>query len=110
MVVCTLRLFHSAKVGLPEKCLKKSDEPVPVASDALVKEERGVRCWLDAKGRAKLILTPVRHVRSLFELSDNEMMDLFQVCGVVYGSVCWVLGLKAADDKCWDCDLGNFKL
>ncbi|CAD7695554.1 unnamed protein product [Ostreobium quekettii] len=59
--------------------MKPSEDPIPCSRDSLVKEQNGMRCWLDAKGRDKLIVTPIRHVRSLAELSDKEAGNMFLV-------------------------------
>lgn len=45
---------------------------------SLISEQRHTRAWLDARGRSKLIVTPIRHVERLTELTDEDgEMDAF---------------------------------
>lgn len=52
------------------------------SGDTLLTDADGIhshpdlRCWLDAQGRDKLIVTPVNHLSSLSEM-DNELMANF---------------------------------
>jgi diadenosine tetraphosphate (Ap4A) HIT family hydrolase len=39
---------------------------------SLLSEQKYTRAWLDARNRPKLILTPVRHVERLSELTDED--------------------------------------
>ncbi|GMH42196.1 hypothetical protein BSKO_10115 [Bryopsis sp. KO-2023] len=59
--------------------LGRSVEAAPTSMDTLLSESTHSRCWLDAKARPKIIVTPKRHVRSIFLLSMDEIEDFFQV-------------------------------
>jgi diadenosine tetraphosphate (Ap4A) HIT family hydrolase len=50
-----------------------SCEPTHELSMAsLLSEQQYTRAWLDGRARAKLILTPIRHVERLSELTDED--------------------------------------
>lgn len=55
------------------------------SADTLITNADGVRahpelrCWLDAQGRDKLIVTPVKHLSSLSEMDDDLMADFWKV-------------------------------
>lgn len=46
------------------------------SADTLVLELPRCRCWLDAKGRPMVVLTPVAHRERLAELDEGDLSDL----------------------------------
>lgn len=50
----------------------------PRSKDSLIEEGTHIRTWLDAKGRPMLILTPLRHVEEMRDLSDDELVSLWR--------------------------------
>lgn len=50
------------------------------SADTLLHEGGGVRVWLDAKARNMLIVTPLRHVESMEDMTDGELRELWVGC------------------------------
>lgn len=60
------------------------------AGDTLLTDADGIsawpelRCWLDAQGRDKLIVTPVEHLSSLSEMADDMMANFWKVAAICF--------------------------
>jgi len=65
------------------------------AGDTLICEDDLMRYWHDAKGRALFVVTPQRHVRSMNDLNDDELYQLWK--GGI--QVMYDMGLRREDLK-----------
>ncbi|CAF1149629.1 unnamed protein product [Rotaria sordida] len=84
--------------GKPHRASKPTLTPVCISCElthelsmtTLLSEQEYTRAWLDATTRAMLILTPIRHVERLSELTDeNGEMEAF-----------WYDAIKLIDREC----------
>jgi diadenosine tetraphosphate (Ap4A) HIT family hydrolase len=53
-------------------------DPGPLSSDSLLQEDAVVRCWLDAKARPMMIVTPMKHVETMQELDDVALLGMWK--------------------------------
>lgn len=70
-----------------------------LASESMIYEEGDMRFWHDGKGRAMFVVTPRRHVRSLAELTADEMYNLW------HGAVRIMEDMGCGTDDMKDCIL-----
>ena len=65
-----------------------------LSGDTLLTDADGIsalpefRCWLDAQGRDKLIVTPVEHLSSLSEMGDDMMAKFWKVATIAANCFC----------------------
>ncbi|KAH3765166.1 hypothetical protein Pelo_2998 [Pelomyxa schiedti] len=69
-----------------ETCISCVTEGNVVSQNALILETEFSRCWIDAQGRPKIIITPKRHLGSIHELTEPEAIDMFAAVQTVCGS------------------------
>jgi len=74
-LTCPLSLGIHGEMGTKsntETELCSKDSSIPFGNDELV------RCWFDGKARHMFIITPRAHVSALRDLSDEQLIALFQ--------------------------------
>lgn len=47
------------------------------SADTLIHESEHTRCWLDAKARPMVVVTPKKHYERLEDLNDGELLDFW---------------------------------
>eukprot|EP01124_Arcella_intermedia_P031334 TRINITY_DN7049_c0_g2_i1.p1 TRINITY_DN7049_c0_g2~~TRINITY_DN7049_c0_g2_i1.p1 ORF type:complete len:320 (+),score=78.05 TRINITY_DN7049_c0_g2_i1:44-1003(+) len=63
-------LGREGKSGLVGEGEKEQKQASLLAKDTLVLAEENVRCWLDGKARYMIVVTPLKHITALNQMSD----------------------------------------